>query len=278
MPVIITKPGMYEGLAEADYHADPVPEGSLSCSGAKLLLPPSCPAKYAWSRKHPPEPKAVFEFGTAAHREVLGTGWPIEVWEGTDWKTKASQEWRKEQRAAGRVPILANEREQITAMAAAIRAHPTASLLLNAEEVMAERSLFWQDEEFGIWRRSRLDAVRLSGRVIITDYKTAVTADPREWSRNAANFGYHWQDPWYREAVICTLGDADPAFLFVVQEKTPPYLVAVYELDELSIEAGQAKIRAACREYARCTAAGEWPGYQPEGETVTRISLPAWAL
>ena len=37
MTAIITKPGVYD-LPEDDYHADPVPDWSLSASGAKLLL------------------------------------------------------------------------------------------------------------------------------------------------------------------------------------------------------------------------------------------------
>ena len=45
--VVVDEPGVYDGLDEAAYHADPVPGGSLSASGAKLLLPPSCPALYA---------------------------------------------------------------------------------------------------------------------------------------------------------------------------------------------------------------------------------------
>ena len=45
--------GVYDGMDEDAYHADPVPGGSLSASGAKLLLPPSCPALYHYRRDHP---------------------------------------------------------------------------------------------------------------------------------------------------------------------------------------------------------------------------------
>jgi len=277
----VTKPGAYQ-LAEAAYHADPVPGGSLSCSGAKLLLPPSCPAIFAWSRDHPPEPKQVLEFGSAAHREVLGTGWPLEVWPGGDWTRLVDgvnpQQWRKEQRAAGRVPVLAKEQQQIKAMAAAIAAHPAAAVLLQAEEVMAELSLFWQDDEFGIWRRARMDAVRLQSRVVIVDYKTARSADPEEFAKSAANYRYHMQDDWYRTAVTRTLGDIDPLFLFVAQEKTEPYLTGIYELDGEAKWRGAERNAAACRKYARCVASGEWPGYQLDDQLATTISLPRWGL
>jgi PDDEXK-like domain of unknown function (DUF3799) len=275
--LIVTKPGLYQ-MDEATYHGDPVPEGSLSCSGAKLLLPPSCPAKYAWARKHPPEPKPHLEFGSAAHREVLGTGWPFDVWDGDAWRSNAAKDFAAASRLAGRIPILAPQREQITEMAAAIRAHPTASVLLGADEVMNEMSLFWLDEQFGIWRRARMDAVRLGGRVVIVDYKTTVCADPEEFARSAGRYGYHWQDAWYKEAVTCVLGDADPLFLFVAQEKEAPYLTGIYELDGDSVAYGRGRVESACREYARCVAAGEWPGYQLPDETVTKISIPRWSL
>jgi hypothetical protein len=59
-----------------------------------------------------------------------------------------------------------------------------------------------------------------------------------------------------------------------VQEKTPPYLVAVYELDALAMEAGRARNRRAAEMFRDCTEAGVWPGYSSEVEL---ISLPPWA-
>ena len=277
---VLTRPGVYD-MDEALYHGDPVPGGSLSCSGAKLLMPPGSPARYFAALSEPRAPSRALEFGTAAHREVLGTGWPLAVWPGGDWTRLVDDvnpgAWRKEQRAAGRVPVLAAEQQKIKAMAAAIAAHPTARLLMRAEEVLNEQSMFWQDGEFGIWRRARLDAVRLRGRVLVTDYKTAASADPGEFAKACARYRYHWQDPWYREAVARTLGDAEAAFLFIAQEKDPPYCTGIYELDDDAVALGEAKTAAACAAYARCQQTGEWPGPQPAGDVVTRISLPRWA-
>jgi hypothetical protein len=277
MTVTITKAGCYD-IPEEDYHADPVPGGSLSCSLAKLILPPGCPAKVQWARKHPPEPRRVLEFGSAAHREVLGTGWDYAVWYGDDWSSKASQDWRREQRAAGRIPLLAREREQIGAMAAAIANHPTAALLLQAEEVHAEQSFFWTDDETRLWLRQRCDALRLHGRILITDYKTCQSADPEEFAKAAARYRYHWQDAWYRDGLVKVWGEYDPGFVFVAQEKDPPYLVGVYELNTEALIAGREQIARARRKYADCEASGDWPGVQPPGEQITKIRLPRWGL
>lgn|SRR5512135_485648 len=281
---VITKPGAYY-ISEQEYHGDPIPGGSLSCSGAKLLLPPNCPAIYRWHADHPEarQPTEAMELGTAAHREVLGTGRDYAVWPGESWSEKGAQAFRKEAREAGKVPLKAAQHQQIKEMAAAIMAHPAARLLLRADEVLNEVSLFWQDDLEGllpvpIWRRSRVDAVKLAGRVLVVDYKSAFSADPGQFARSAGNLGYHLQDVFYRQAVTRTLGDADPGFLFVAQEKDPPYLCGIYELGWTSRASGEAKVEAACQTYARCVASGEWPGHQDEGELVTSIEVPRWAL
>src|SRR5215469_11135399 len=113
---VITEPGIYE-IDEATYHGDPVPGGSLSSSGARKLLPPSCPAKFAWERENPPEPTKALDLGTAAHSLVLGIGKPLAWIDAEDWRTKAAKEWRDAARAEGSVPLLLHEFNQVDAMA-----------------------------------------------------------------------------------------------------------------------------------------------------------------
>ena len=79
--MIITKPGIYD-IPEDEYHRDCVPAelgGSLSSSGAKLLLPPNCPAIFDYQRRHGKRPSKAMELGTVVHGMVLGTGQPVEV-------------------------------------------------------------------------------------------------------------------------------------------------------------------------------------------------------
>jgi hypothetical protein len=270
---VITEPGVYT-MPEADYHADPVPGGSLSCSGAKKLL--ACPARFAYDREHPPAPTAAMELGTAAHRLVLGAGAELVVIDADDWRTKAAKEAAAAAREAGAVPLLTAEHAQVQAMAAALREHPVAAALFDPDRGDPEQSLFWVDDRTGVWLRSRLDWLprQPAGRLIIGDYKTAVSASPDGFSRAVLNFSYHQQAAFYTDGAAALGLDGDPAFLFVVQEKTPPYLVAVYELDALATEAGRARNRRAAEMFRDCTEAGIWPGYSAEVEP---ISLPPWA-
>jgi hypothetical protein len=269
--------GVYD-MPEDVYHADPVPGGSLSSSGARKLLPPSCPARFRYEQDHPVH-KDVFDFGTAAHKLVLGTGKPLAVLDAEDWRSKAAREWREGVRAEGSVPLLTAEHQQVQDMAAAIRAHPLASALLCRGDVATEQSYFWPDPEYGIWRRARLDSFRQgggSGRLIITDYKTTASADPASFAKSVANFGYHQQAMWYLEAVKACLDAFNPAFLFVAQEKAAPYLVTVCELDSAALRAGAELNRRAMEVYRDCTEADAWPGYQPDND-IALITLPAWA-
>lgn len=272
----VTAPSIHDGMPEDVYHADPVPGGSLSSSGAKLLLPPSCPARYAWVREHP-KASAEFDFGTAAHKYVLGLGPLVEEVEAADWRTKAAQEKRKAAREAGHVPMLTAELAEVQAMARAIWEHPVAGQLFKPDRGVAEQSMFWQDREFGIWRRARLDWMlnprNIGSRVVIADYKTTTDASPAAIRKTVANLSYHMQAAWYMDAAE-EFYDLGPAFLFVFQEKTAPYLVTIAELDDEAIETGRTRNAQACEIWRDCTKTGIWPGYSDYD--IQLISLPPW--
>lgn len=274
--VVVDTPGLYD-IPEDQYHLDPVPGGSLSSSGAKKLLAPSCPALYRWEADHPTH-KNAYDLGHAAHKYVLNSGADIAEVKYDNYLTKAAKAAKVDAYEAGLIPLLTHEHETVKEMADAIRRHPIASILFDPANGKPEQSIFWFDEEFGVMRRSRLDWLpnpSSSGRLIVVDYKSAASAEPNAFARSAANFGYHAQDDFYREAVRAVgLGDEDTAFLFVVQEKNPPYLVTVIELDAEAKQIGRDRNRRALEIYRDCSASGYWPGYSDEIELV---SLPRWA-
>jgi hypothetical protein len=275
----VTEPGVYD-LTEAEYHADLVPGGSLSASGAKLLLPPSCPARYQHDRLYGEPPKKAFEHGTAAHALVLDAGPKLVIVNADDWRTKAAKEARDSARFEGRVPLLAADYARVEAMAIAIRGHPLADVLLDPQRGNAEQSLFWTDDDTGIWRRARLDYLpdpRHGRRMVIPDYKTCDRADRESVRKAVGNYGYHIQAAQYTGGVRALGLDDDPAFVFVFQEKTPPYLVNVVQLDDEAMAAGRDRMRLACEIFRDCTQAGYWPGYSDLSRDPDVISLPPWA-
>lgn len=258
-------------MSDVEYHRHP----ALSASGAKKLLAPSCPARFKYDRDHGQAPKDVFDFGRAAHAEVLGVGGELVVVEADNWLTKAAKQAREEARAEGKTALLAHEAEQVRGMAEALAAHPVAAALFDPDRGAAEQSVFWHDKRFDVDRRARFDWLPDAGegRLVIGDYKSAASAEPAAVAKAVANFGYAMQASYYCDAARA-LGHEDPAFLFVFQEKVAPFLITVIELDAPAMAYGAAKVARALEVFAECLATDTWPGYSDDIEL---ISLPAWA-
>lgn len=273
--------GMHRWVDEESYHAD---RGSLSVSGAKLLLPPSCPAKFREAMDTDRKPKKAWDFGHVAHHVVLGKGAEFKVLypavhglkaDGTlSDKPTATTAWKNaaaDARACGMVPIHADDHTKAQLMAKAVLEHPAAGPLFI--DGHAEVSLYHTDPETGVRLRGRVDWLESDGD--IDDYKTSTTANPAELVRKFWSLGYFMQAAWYIDLVIA-LGLADnPRFRFVVQEKEPPFVVTVVEYDDDALTEGQRLNREAIRLYADCRDRDEWPGYSDD--TVT-IGLPGWAF
>lgn len=279
MSTTITEPGIYDLPAHV-YHADPVPGGSLSSSGARKLLRPSCPALFRHWLDFGQEPQPEFDLGHAAHREVLGVGEPIHVIDAGDYRTKDARAQRDAAHADGRVPILAHEYERVRAMAAALREHPIAGAIFQPDQGRPEQSIIWTDPRTGVWRRAMLDWLPHPAegrRLIITDYKTCASAEPDAISRSLHHYGYYQQAAWYLDAVGAAglASRDDAAFVLVCQEKTPPYLVTVGQPDPEALAWGDRLNAKAIDTYATCRATGRWPGY---AEDVISVSLPTWAV
>lgn len=261
-----------EGLPAEAYHAD---LDSLSASGAKAILPPSCPAIFRHQQLHGRPTKEAYDHGHIAHGLVLGEGPEVVEVDAKDWRTKAAQQAAADARERGAVPVLADDYAEIRAMAEALKAHPIAARLFEPGSGRPEMSMYWTDPETGVTLRSRPDWLphpQPGRRLIIPDYKTADSANPDVFSRAAMNFGYHQQHAFYGAAVeACDLAVDGWAFVFVVQEKRRPYLVSVIELDSDAVRIGQMLNREAIGIFAECSASGVWPAYSDDVEVV---SLP----
>jgi PDDEXK-like domain of unknown function (DUF3799) len=264
--------GLYDDIPDDAYHRS----HALSSSGARKLLPPSCPARYKWDRDNGQAPKAAWDFGKAAHAHLLGVGAPVVRVDADNWRSKKAQEAQQAAYDEGRTPVLEREWQQVIGMADAVRAHPIASALLEPDGGRPEVSAFWEDPQYDIWRRIRLDWLPDTdgGRLIVPDYKSCQSADPRSIAKSVASFGYHVQEAFYRDGLQALEVAEDVAFVFIFQEKTAPYLITVVQLDLEALRIGRVLTDRACQVFADCTATDTWPSYTDDIETV---SLPGWA-
>jgi hypothetical protein len=266
-------PGVHNFTA-AEYHADPVPGGSLSSTGARRLLPPSCPAKFRYQQEHPAAPKTIFDLGHIAHQLALGAGPEPAVVEANDWRTKAAKEAAACARSEGRVPLLRADHRRVLDMAAALRQHPLASALF--VDGLPEQTLVWQDEPTGVWCRAMVDwlpNVRPGRRMLVVDYKTTDSAEPEALRRACGSYRYHQQAAWYLSGVTALGLDDDPAFVFVGQEKEPPYLVTPFQIHPDDLRRGAGRNQQAREIYRDCAEADLWPGYTDD---VVQLTLPYW--
>jgi len=258
---VVLEQGIYE-MDEATYHADPVVGTSLSATGAKRIL--EAPAKYHHAQNSGEVYKSVFDFGTAAHTLVLGTGRPLAVIPFDEWRSKDAKQAVQDARDAGEVPIKPKDMATVEAMAEQIRQHPLAVALLDPTKGKAEQSVFWEWD--GDWYRARpdfMDDLPRDGRdyLIVVDYKSTPDASTRGFEKSIVNFGYHVQAAHYSSGVTAVTG-MPVKFLFIAQEKTAPYLVNVIELSSELLLIGSERMDRAMHVWRECRRTGIWPGYE----------------
>jgi hypothetical protein len=262
----ITVAGLYDIPAE-QYHRDPVEGGSLSSTGARRLL--ASPARFRYDQDHPSAPKKEYDLGHAAHQLVLGAGPELVRVDADEWRTKAIKEHVAAIRTAGAVPLRPADWDAVRAMAEQLRRHPLAGPLLSSGGV-AEQTVVWRDERTGVMCRAMIDY--RTGR-IVADYKTTTDASNDALRRAIATYGYYIQAAHYLDGIAAVTG-VEAGFLFMAQEKDPPYLVNVVQCDDEYLAIGRARIARAREIYRDCTESGIWPGYPTDD--IPTLSPPRW--
>lgn len=261
----MTREGIVLDMPEAEYHSGP----ELSSTGAKAIL--DSPALFHWNQTHPQEHKAAYDLGSAVHAKVLGVGWGIQELEFDNYRSKPAQTARDEAREAGLIPMLKHELTEAEDMAEAVLAQPLARALFEQEDGHAEVSMFGTDPDTGVRLRGRFDYL---GKHAVDLKTTAGRADERGFAGSVASYKYHVQRGHYLHLHELITGEAKE-MVFVMVEKTPPYLVAVWQLSRDFAEMGEKEARVARERYAACVESGEWPGYP---HAVQLAKPPVWSI
>lgn len=259
-------PGIHGGISNRDYHADP----ALGSTSLKTLATRT-PAHYQHEKLHPKFSDA-FTLGTAAHSLILENSTEnIVTVDADSWMTKAAKEEKAAALADGKQPLLLKEWAQVIAMRESVMRHPLAKTALTGGT--PEESVFWAHES-GTALKCRPDMLHQGGKLgnLIVDLKTVQSAAPEEFSKSAANFGYHIQQAHYQAGLKAATGDAF-AFAFVLVEKSAPYFVSVVELHADDVARGADMVERSIRIFNECQASGKWPAY----ESSAPIELPRWA-
>ena len=253
-------------ISNADYHADP----AVSASQLKTVM--QSPYHY-WSAYLNPDrvamvPTAAMRLGSLTHCAVLEPDELTKRYQlAPDRRTKEGKAAVVEMAAAGIEAVSEADLAQALQMADAVRSNSTVSSLLS--NGAAETSHWWDDVATGMRCKCRPDWLSADGETIV-DLKTCVDASASGFSSAVGRFSYQLQAAHY----LC--GTLAKRFVFAAVEKSAPYAVGVYELDQEALVHGSIARHNALQRLQDARSINEWPGYTDNG--IETISLPGWAL
>lgn len=263
--------------SDEEYHADRE-HVSNSMLGDFIKDPALYYGRYV-TGEFPREESTAFDIGTVFHDMVLGAYdggckycvIPDDVLAADGSKRgKKWEQWRDEH--AGNVLLKEADFLVCRLMVDALQKNKTARWLLEQRH-RAEHAILFIDEATEIPLRSKLDHLA-DDLSFIVDLKSTISSNPKSFSDAACRFGYHRQAAFYQDAVLALYGQNVP-FVFIVQEKTPPYSCRVIELDKGFVDRGRTAKNNALRDMQKCILDNLWD--VPGGDRIITVAEPRWA-
>lgn len=181
--------------------------------------------------------------------------------------TKAGKELYEDLRSDlnGRELICEEAIAELEGMRSSVVNDPFASGLIT--DGLYEHSIYWIDKDTGILCKVRPDIWHSN---MIVDLKTTSDAEYRSFQRSVFSYGYHIQCGMIYEA-LRSIGHNITRYFFIAVEKTRPYAVGIYELDEVALERGISDFKELLFRLKDCMDKNHWPGYER-----STIGLPAY--
>ncbi|MEX3764437.1 PD-(D/E)XK nuclease-like domain-containing protein [Paraburkholderia phenoliruptrix] len=171
----------------------------------------------------------------------------------------------------GKGILLPAEYDMCIATRDAVHRHPVAAGLLRNGR--AEQSFYAYDQETGELIKCRFDFLHDGGGMAI-DLKSANSAAPARFAKDAANFRYDIAPAWYFDVLRQLYGERPKHWVWLVVEKEPPYAVGLYYARVEDIERAHNAARRDFMRIVNCRRANDWPDY---AHNIDPLELPAWA-
>lgn len=296
----VTEPGAYRMSMDL-YHSQRVCPGlSISSTGvraAALQSPHAFWKSFAGNPNRYPEkdPSDSLILGRAAHSLILGdevfdetfafvpadapprpTATQIKAYERDGvWSESAAPRaefWEAfDAKAKGKLLLPAEQVQKIQYMAENLAANPLAMEVLRSD--LIEISLIWQDEETGLWLKSRPDCIPTNG----ADFSDLKTTSPKgrdivlSCQRAITDFGYHLQMAMAAMGAEQVFGTSASDCVLVFCQTSEPYEVVPIRLDEECLYIGKVMVRHGINRIAHGFKTGDWPG---AGVDLAPYSLP----
>jgi hypothetical protein len=282
-------PGIYPGVPPEVYHRR---ELGVVSAGVLHRLNQQKPAHYrAWVDGIGGGDTTATVFGRAYHDRVLlpdlfarlyvgepadAPQRPTDAMRNAKKPTRSSIErvafWNDwDARNVGKIVMPAKDFALIETMRDALMRDPEIAELFGEGE--SEVTMCWDDDATGLRCKARADRW-LRRKRKMADLKSTEDASERGFGRSVVKYGYDITHAHYSEGARAC-GEPIEQYLIVAQEKKPPYLAAVYQLDAAGESRGYEIRQRGMETMAACLATNDWPGY-PRG--VQPLSLPDWAI
>lgn len=236
------------------------------------------PEKAKWAWEHPEPPTPALLFGQAVHKLLLEPDTFDEAFAVAPNIDRRTKDGKAAYNAfcytlGERQVITPEMRQTAVEMRNKAISAPFVAKLLQGEH---EKPMLWVDELTGETCKIRLDVENTETETpIIVDYKSTEDASTEGFMRSAIRYGYDFQAAMYCEGYEKVTG-IKPLFVFVAQEKKPPYSVNVLQADDLFLKRGYEIFRELLGIYHECKTSGNWYGYLGAYNIINNLALPGY--
>ena len=284
--VIEALPGDYKAAArpevtEEQYHADltAVARGDILAALKSTVNWRDYRAEKCESDPEKKESTAL-RFGRAAHARLLEPErYKAMVIQQPDFgdmrssKNRAVRDaWLAEQPQGGLI-VDEDEFKAINGIVESFLRHPIAERLLTPDCTI-EAPFYARCPITGLKLRCKPDFVNPSFGAMV-DFKTTQDIEEDKFSASIWNYRYDLQMAFYRSIVRQAVGWQLDNCVIVAAEKKRPYEVAVYPVNEASLEVGELYAQAGLRRIERAIRTGQ---FQPYQRRAVDIALPHYAF
>lgn len=265
----MTQPlGVFDYTNE-QYHA------SEGLSRSSLWTFKQLPYKF-WYEKlsgqyEPPADKEAFILGDLVHSMTLEPDTFNDLYmimPNIDKRTKSGKELYAQVmiEAAGKTLVKPETMLLAEDMCRSLLSNTTVCDLLR--DAKMEKSIYWKHEPTGLICKARPDIWQ--GR-IVSDLKTTQDAGLRAFQMSAYKYGYFLQAAMIYEA-LKSIGEPFHNFVNMCVEKTKPYAVGLYMLDDEALQFGLDQYNYLMESIYKCYETNVWPDYG-----IQKLTIPNYA-
>jgi hypothetical protein len=268
--------GIFYDLPAETYHQAP----GVSHTMLKAMHP--TPAHLEAYLREKFEPTAAMMLGTLTHTFLLGGDTlPRLAVKPEDMKfsTKEGKAWKAQQLKEGKLIVSTPEYDSLIGMVSSIGGNEDCKQILGST-CRTEVSAFKNFNRGGTClRKCRYDIVPEGNA--LTDIKTSINASPEAFAKDllpvsAGGKGYGTQAAYYLDIwndSVSKMSEQKTCFVFIVVEKTAPYLVAIYNVYPRALGKCRTWNIERLSQYIFCKSTGVFPGYHAG---IQEIDLPEW--